>query len=159
MLFALPLAFTTTSCSDDDDLPNVEMSITVSGAECIDGTIYVVQGNTLNIESINVTNNEPDKAATITSADYYWDYRLIGTAMLPPYGFKIETVKTEGDIEGTPLGEHLLQIEAPLLAVDKEVATAILVYKVVVVASEDEIPENPDPDQPATIGSTPTLRK
>lgn len=143
MLLALPLAFAVTSCSDDDDLPNVTMSIDISNAQRIDNVIYVVQGDTLDINSINVVNNDSGKAAAITAATYYWDYQRLGVSMLPPYGFSIVTTAPTGDLPGTPLGKHLLEIECPLLAVDKEVATAVMVYTVQVVASAADIPAGP----------------
>lgn len=139
LLLALPMAFAFTSCDDDDDLPNVTMSITVENAVQQDGIIYVVQGDTLVIEGITVTNNEKGNAA-ITAATYYWDYYRLGTNIVAPYGYAIVTTRTEDNIEGTPLGNHLLEIQCPLLAEDKAVATALMVYKVCVVESADDIP-------------------
>lgn len=130
--FAMSLGLT--SCNDDNDLPNVDMSITISGAKAVDGTIYVVQGDTLTIDAITVKNLDSNKNAAITAATYYWDYYRLGTAMIPPYGFNIATTSE------TSLGKHLLEIESPVYAVDKAPAVGIQVYDVVVVSSEDEIP-------------------
>lgn len=41
-LFALALGFV--SCSDDDDLPLVDVNTTYTGATMVDGTLYVVCG-------------------------------------------------------------------------------------------------------------------
>lgn len=131
---ALAMSFGFASCSDDNDLPNVDMSITISGAQAVDGTIYVVQGDTLSIEAITVKNLDSNKGAAITAATYFWDYYRLGTALMPPYGFDIATT-TE-----TTLGKHILEIESPLYASDKSPAVSIQVYDVVVVANADEIP-------------------
>ena len=141
LLLALPMAFINTSCSDDDDLPDVDITLTVSNCQKVGNEIYVVQGDAMKIDAINVVNKEEGKAAAITSASYYWDQVYLGTSIVSPFGFEIQTVKAEGENPGTPLGRHLLQIESPLLAVVKEIATCVLVYTVNVVASADDIPE------------------
>ncbi|MDE6465046.1 MAG: hypothetical protein K2L16_10530 [Muribaculaceae bacterium] len=133
LLAALPLAFV--SCSDDNDLPDVDFTLTVSGATNVDGTLYVVQGENMVIESITVTNRENGKGAMISSASYYWDGYYLGAAVQPPYGFEIETS------EETPAGRHTLEIVSPLFAVDKTMATAVLVYNVQVVPTAEDIPE------------------
>ncbi|MBD5232803.1 MAG: hypothetical protein HDS65_01350 [Bacteroidales bacterium] len=133
-LIAIPaLAFV--SCSDDDkNLPDVDFNVEVENATKVDGAVYVVQGETLTISGITVTNREEGKEAAITQAAYFWDGRYIGTSVFAPYGIEIPTSDT------TPLGNHSLDIQAPVLAVDKEVATAVIGLKVVVVESEDEVP-------------------
>ena len=51
LLLFLPLFMV--SCDDnDDDFPKVKMSVEISGAKVVDRTIYVVQGDTLSIDSI-----------------------------------------------------------------------------------------------------------
>jgi hypothetical protein len=131
---ALPLVFFATSCDDDDDLPNVEMSVAFSNCKIVDDVVFVVQGDTLTIDSVTVTNLEKGKAAAITSATYYWDAVRLGTAVVSPFRFQIATS------ESTPLGEHLLQIETPVLAVDKAAAVGMMNYTVMVVADSLALP-------------------
>lgn len=148
----------TTSCSDDDnDLPNVDLSLTVSNCAQVDGVIYVVQGQTLQIDAINIKNNEEGKGAAITHATYYWDYQPLGIAVAPPFAFNIVTTKPEGDVPGTALGKHLLQIEMQIVAVDKEVAVGAMVYQVNVVESEDDIPDGVQPGT-FTFDAKPTVK-
>lgn len=138
LLAALPiLGFT--SCSDDDDLPNVDFSLEISGGVSVDGVIYVVQGDTLSIDAVNVTNVDSDKSALITAATYYWDAFRLGISTLPPYGFEIVTG------EGTSLGKHELAIECPVYAVDKSPAIANVFYPVQIVADEADIPTGDTP--------------
>lgn len=137
-LYLLPLMMLAfTSCNDDDDTPDVDFYVSISGAANIDNNIYLVRGDTLFIDSINVVNREPGKEALISSATYYWDYMRLGTAVLAPYGFAIATS------EQTPVGNHLLEIETPVLAVDKSPGIAVLAYTVKVVADSTEIPDKP----------------
>ncbi len=137
LAIALPLAFAVTSCDDDDDLPNVELNLTFSGGQFVDGSLFVVQGDTLSIDSVTVSNLEKNKAAAITSATYYWDGVCLGTSVVHPYAFKIATS------DSTPLGEHLLQVETPILAVDKSAAIGVVNYSVFVVADSLDIPSQP----------------
>ena len=131
---ALP-AVAFTSCNDDKDLPDVNFDVAVSGGTVVDGTIYTVAGDTLTIDGIKVVNNE-NKNAIITYANYYWDYRYIGQNPVEPFGFEIY-ISNE-----TELGEHLLEIYAPVFAVDKEPAFAVLAYPVVVVEDASQLPDN-----------------
>lgn len=133
MLAVLPIALT--ACHDDDDLPQVDFTLTIEGGAYSNGTLYVVQGENLTISGITVTNVESGKGAMISSASYYWDGYYLGAAIQPPYGFEIETTDL------TPLGGHTLEIVSPLYAVDKSLATAVLVYTVEVVESAADFPE------------------
>ncbi len=134
-VIALP-AIGLVSCSDNEkNLPDVDFNVEIENATKVDGAVYVVQDETLDITGITVTNREEGKEAAITQADYYWDGRYFATSVVPPYGIEIETT------EETPLGNHILDIQAPVLAVGKELATAVISFKVVVVESQDEVPD------------------
>ncbi|MDE5568128.1 MAG: hypothetical protein K2J12_06770 [Muribaculaceae bacterium] len=132
LLMALPMFFFA-SCDDEKNLPDVEVSIQIDGGVRVDGIIYVVQGETFSVEAINVENLEKGKNALITSATYSWDYRYVGVSVTPPFGAEFNT-------ENMELGEHLLQIECPLYAVDKSPANLYMAYKVQIVESVDDIP-------------------
>lgn len=137
-LLALPIAFV--SCSDDGkDLPDVSFSLAYENAVDVDGTLYVVQGTDFTVTSITVTNNEPNKAAFINAATYYWDGYFLGTSYEAPYGIEIAIP------EDATTGRHSLQIECPVFAVDKSIATALVSYRVEVVASADDIPAGGEP--------------
>lgn len=141
LLLLIPLGLT--SChDDDDDLPNVDFDVTFQDAAIgEDGVIYVVQGESFSIEGVKVINREAGKSAIITSATYFWDAFPLGTSVVEPYGFEIETSST------TPLGNHSLQISCPVYAVDKEMATALISFTVCVVADENELPDDTTSDE------------
>lgn len=133
-LLAIPmLAFV--SCHDDNDLPDVDFNFTFENATRVDGKLYAVQGQPFKVASIEVKNKDSNKPAMITAANYYWDYYYIGSSIQPPFAFEVQLS------EETPLGEHLLEVQAPLFAEDKEAATAVVSFKVQVVASADDIPQ------------------
>lgn len=135
---AIP-ALTFVSCSDDNDLPDVDFDMTFENATVVDGTLYVVQGQQFKVSSITVTNNETDKPAALTAANYYWDYLYVGTSVQPPYTFEFEVAET------MPVGRHILEVEGTLIALDKSPAFAVISNDVMVVASADDIPEATGP--------------
>lgn len=134
ILAAMPIMFT--SCSNDNDLPDVNYSIEISGGVVDEnsGTIYVVQGDTLNVESLSVTNVETGKVAVLAGAEYYWDYNFLGGSPFPPYGFKIYVS------DETTVGDHDLTIRTSVLAEGKEPAIGIINYPVMVVSSSEDLP-------------------
>lgn len=134
-LIALP--FVLTSCSDEDDLPNVDYVIEVSGGyiDKTDGVIYAVRGTTLRVESLSVINLDSNKPAVINHVQYYWDFIYLRDVWLAPYKIDIEIDKN------IPLGRHKLTAKTEVLAVDKELAIGVVDYTVKVVESEDDIPE------------------
>lgn len=124
-----------TSCDDDkNDLPDVDFVLEVADASYSGGELYVVQGNTLKITSLSVVNKEQGKQALIPYANYYWDYIHIFESVVAPYGCDI-FISDE-----MPVGKHVLEIYAPVYAVDKSPAFSVLQYTVNVVASADDIP-------------------
>jgi len=126
-----------TSCDDDDDMPDVTLGITIEGGVFDDdGDIYVVQGDRLNVLSVNVQNNVPNQAAALANVSYYLDYILIGTTNTPPFSC---TGLTASD---TPVGDYDLDITCNVLAVDKEVAVALLDYDIEVVPDASYLPAN-----------------
>lgn len=135
MALALPiLALSFASCNNDDDLPNVDISLEVANGSLVDGTIYVVQGDTINVESIVIVNKEDGKAAGITNVSYYWDGYYYSPSVFAPYGMVFPTS------ENTALGSHSIDVTCTVLAVDKTIATAVASFPVMVVSSADDIP-------------------
>ena len=132
ILMALPLFLV--ACDDDDDFPNVNIGIETSGCKIVDNVLYVVQGDTLSIDSITVQPvNSKDKVA-IAAVNYYWDRMYLGLTKIPPFQISFATDKAM-------VGRHLLQMRCSLLAVDYSPAIALLSYRVVIVNDESEIPK------------------
>lgn len=127
----LPLIFT--SCSNDDDLPEVNLAVAFSGASENDGTLYVMQGDNLVIDGLTVTPVSGSKKATLGATAYYWDYQFLGTSIMEPFGLSINT-------ERLPVGKYLLQINTTVFQVDKSVGIAYISLPVVVVTA-DEMPK------------------
>lgn len=133
LLFLLPLAFFS-SCSNDDDLAEVDITTTLSGVTEIGETFYTVVGDTISIDSISVSSLT-DKAAAVTGVRYFFDgYPIFGT-IEAPFNFKINT-------EGVQEGTHTLAIAATVLQVDKSITSVALNYPVKIVLSEEDLPQD-----------------
>lgn len=148
LLFALPLFLA--SCSNDDELPEVKFTVDYSGAVSVDNVLYVVQGDTLAIDEINVTPVDGTKPATIGAASYSWDYLFIGTSMTPPFGLELQTATL-------PVGNHILQFETTVFQEGKSIASAYFSYKVKIVESADDIPTG-STVEPGFLRANPDIR-
>lgn len=138
LIFALSLLLA--SCDHNDDVPDVDVTVTVSGCTVVDNVIYIVQGDGFKVESVNLVNHGT-KNAVIGSVVYLWDYARVGDSVISPYSYNFNTSATE-------LGTHLFQLEAAIYAVDYSPAIAFLSYDVIVVDSAEDIPGD-EADNPA----------
>ncbi len=139
LMLALPLFMV--SCSDDDDLPNVGITANFEGGTQVNGSYYVVRGDTLYVEGMTLENYGSDEA-TIGGVRYFLDYMPIGTSIVPPYGISIVT-------DNLPVGNHLLQAEMPIYAVGYSICTGYISKKVTIVGEAADIPEVTVPDNGA----------
>lgn len=137
LLLVLPLLGLVSSCSDDKDLPQVSLSIDYTGATEADGSLYVVQGDTLNITALRAIPAEGTKTATLGVVAYFWDGIPQGRTALSPFPISINTTDME-------IGKHYLGVNATVLQVDKEVGFAIAQFPVTVVASQSDMPGEED---------------
>ncbi len=153
LLAVLPvMAMSLASCSNDDDLPDVNIALDVENGTMVDGTIYVVQGDTLNVTGISVTNNEAGKNAAVTNVRYYVNGYFIGESLFSP--FPAYTITDEE----TPVGSYDLGVACTVLAPDKSIASAALNYPFKVVASADDIPGGASRSAGATATRTVSLK-
>lgn len=130
----LPLLGGMSACSDDDnDAPEVTLSLNYSGATEEDGVLYVVSGDPLVINSLTAIPAEGTKAATISSATYYWDGAPLYNTVVSPFQVTILT-------RGLKTGRHTLGIYANVLQVGKPAGFAVTDFPVVIVERPEEQP-------------------
>lgn len=143
LLLALPLGIFM-SCSDDNDLPDVGLNIQLDGCVEQGDTLYVAQGDTLTVESITLVNNT-DKKGMLGVTNYYFDRLFVGSTMLQPYTFSIDS--------GTlPVGNHLLGIQTSIAVVDYPLCYGFAEYIVKIVPTKEDLPDGgtvpaPDPQR------------
>lgn len=137
LLLALPLLSVMTSCDDDDNIPQVDLTVDYSGATLEDGALYVVQGETLEITGLHAIPAEGTKAATISSASYYWDGIPVWRINFSPFPVSINTADMR-------TGRHTLGIYANVLQVGKSIGFAVTEIPVVIVENEQQQPGEGD---------------
>lgn len=133
LLLVMPFLCALSACDDDDNIPQVNLSIDYKGATLQDGVLYVVQGEPLEITALRAIPDEGTKAATISSATYYWDGIPAERIFASPFPVTVNTTDME-------VGRHTLGVYANVLQVDKSIGFAAADFPVVIVASSDELP-------------------
>ncbi len=126
-LLALPLvAFGFTSCSDDDDLPEANIEVKISGGvqNPDDNKIYVTEGDVIDFESITAVPTN-GKKTTLGFTTYYIQGIPFAQTFTVPFGAKLDT-------EGMNPGEYIVQIKSELYQVDKAAAFVLISYQLVV---------------------------
>lgn len=152
LLFALPLAFFATSCSDDDSLPNVNVTFTFDNAVVNDGIVYVNQADTLLISNIETKAVDSDKAALIANVRYFWNY-------IPAPGLTWSSFPIEIPMQDMPLvekGYNVLGMDATILETDKSMAYSYFKIPIATVADDDSFPGGA---QPGTVTYTITTEQ
>ncbi len=150
LLLLLPLLAGVSSCSDDDDndIPQVNLSLNYSGATVEDDVFYVVSGDPFVINSLTAVPVEGTKAAVVSAATYYWDGQPFYYTPVSPFTVSIDT-------EMLRPGRHTLGIYANILQVGKPAGFAVADFPVMIV----ERPEEQPGDQASgTLAISPTLQ-
>ncbi|MDE7126149.1 MAG: hypothetical protein K2O12_06700 [Muribaculaceae bacterium] len=151
LLGLVTFMFVFTACDDDDDLPDVDITVNFENAvQADDGTLNVVKGNPISVTSIDVTNREAGKKAIATAAIYYLDGVRIGASVVSPLAFSFPT-------ENLPLGVYDFNIEVEILAVDKTPAFGVLGYKIKIVENATDIPGDQTPEEGVSTTNHPDL--
>ncbi|MBD5241518.1 MAG: hypothetical protein HDS59_05505 [Barnesiella sp.] len=145
------LVFAFSSCSDDSDLPLVDIDTTCSGAVMVDGTLYVVQDSTFEITSVIAQPIREGKKAMVTSVVYSLDGWIIGSTDVAPFGVTFEP--------GTfSVGKHLLGMQMMIAEEGCTPAVGYYARDLVVVSSADEIPAATTPASREAFKIHPTIQ-
>lgn len=147
LLLALPLMLV--SCHDDNDYPNVRVGVDYSGATNSQGTLYLVQGDTLNVDSVFVTPVDPTKPAVISSVTYVLNGTPLGVAPTSPYSLSILTAPLQP-------GKYTLRLQMGVFQNGKTPGIAYVYLPFEVVESSADIPAGPDA-KTGRISSTPDV--
>ena len=130
MLAVMPTVLS--SCSNKEDLPDVEVTVNIKDAVKKDNVLYVVQGEPLIVEGLTVKPITGGAAALGPTA-YYIDDFWIGTTDIIPFGAEIETANLE-------LGNHVLCIRPTVLQEGKTLAYGLIYYNMEIVKSKEDLP-------------------
>lgn len=144
------LALGFASCSDDDDLPMVDVNTTYTGATMVDGTLYVVQDQAFEITSVVATPVREGAKVGISSVEYGLDGWVVGVTNVSPFGVTFDA--------GTfAVGKHLLSMRMGILEEGCSPAVGYYATDFVVVESADEIPTPSEETPQGTINTRPSI--
>lgn len=127
-LMLLPVLGFVTSCSDDDnDLPEVDMEVTISGGvqNPDDNKIYIEQGTPLVVESVAAVPRN-GKKTTLGLTTYYLNGLPQYQTVTVPFSCTLST-------EELNPGEYSFQIKSAVYQVDKTAAFVLMSYDLVVL--------------------------
>ena len=131
LLLVLPFAMMISSCSSDNDLPNVNVSMTFDNAAEKDGSIYVVQDSVFSITGLTTKAVDSNKQSAIVNVKYFWNG--LPAPDLTWSGFPMEIKLAEE-------GRNVLSLQATLLEVDKSMAFATINVPIVAVDKVENLP-------------------
>ncbi|MBD5297796.1 MAG: hypothetical protein HDR89_04055 [Bacteroides sp.] len=136
LLIALPLmAAAITACSDsDDDYPQVTIGFSYTGGVVSENQVYVVQPDTLYVDSIAVTAvREGHKATCVGPVNYWLDGRPVGTSFYMPFGIAIPS-------DALKVGSHTLTAQIGIAEEGYPLSMAVTNVRINVVSDQSEIP-------------------
>ncbi|MDE6023260.1 MAG: hypothetical protein K2G13_07135 [Muribaculaceae bacterium] len=144
LLLVLPFAMMISSCSNDNDFPNVDITIAFDNAAVQNGTVYAVEENGLQITGITTKAVDSNKESALVNIDYFWN-------RIPAPNLTFGSYPLELNLADMPLvekGANTLDLYGKLLEVDKSIANFSVTIPIVVVASEEDLPDG------LTLGQT-----
>lgn len=159
LILLLPLVaiFALAGCHDDKDLPDVSISFTFDNPSTDNGVVYVVQGQTLNLKGITIKSRSGKAAGISAFPRFFFDgypAPLTNIVYESPYAFDMTM---DFPVSDKP---YALTMYANVFEVDKSIAQAVCVVPVMIVASEEDIPEDAKndyvPSEPEITGPTDT---
>lgn len=136
LLLLLPFAFTMASCSDDDDLPNVTVTMDFSNAAQQDGYLYVAKTDTLYLDGITTRAVDSSQSATLVNARYFWNYMPAPTLTWSNFPLEIPVAY----MPLTESGNNVLGLDATLLETDKSIAYTSIEVPIKVVETVEDFP-------------------
>lgn len=146
LLLALPLLFLS-ACNDDDDLPDVDITVNVDGLYQADGQLYAVKDTPLQINSVTVAPVGTSKEAALGSVRYYCNGVYQVTSMVAPY-------EATFNLAEVPEGVNVLGLQMGVFQVDKSIAWANLEFKFTVVDDAASLPAGAVPYTAITTQTT-----
>lgn len=124
------------SCSDDNDAPDVDITINMNNVVIDNNVVYLVKDTPFEITDISVKGN--GSKAIVTSVSYFWDNIRIAWNPIAPFNRTFET-------SYATTGNHTFAVNCEVAQVDKSLGFAAAVFNVKVVDSADELPEGAEP--------------
>ena len=148
LLLVIPFATMVTSCSNDD-LPNVDISMSFDNAVVKDGTVYVVQDSVFSITGLTTKAVDSNQQSAIVNVKYFWNG-------IPAPGLTWSNFPMEINMANMPQpesGNNILGLDATLLETDKSMSYCSLRIPIKAVEKVEDLPDGIQPGE-ATLTFT-----
>lgn len=149
LLLVIPFAMMISSCSNDDDLPNVDISMSFDNAVVKDGTVYVVQDSVFSITSLTTKAVDTNQQSAIVNVRYFWNG--IPAPRLTWSNFPMEI--NMANMPQPESGNNILGLDATLLETDKSMSYCTLRIPIKAVEKVEDLPDGAQPGE-ATLTFT-----
>ena len=137
LLLVLPFAMMVSSCSNDNDLPNVDITMSFDNAVVKDGTVYVLQGEEFSITGLTTKAVDSNQQSAIVNVRYFWNgYPAPG---LTWSNFPMEINMAE--MPQPESGNNILGLNATLLETDKSMSYCTLRIPIKAVEKVEDLPD------------------
>ncbi len=149
LLLVVPFAMMFSSCSNDDDLPNVDITMSFDNAVVDNGTVYVVQDSVFSITGLTTKAVDSNKQSAIVNVRYFWNG-------IPAPGLTWSGLPMQIDMAQMPQpesGNNILGLDATLLETDKSISYCSIRIPIKAVESEADLPGGQLPGE-ATLSFT-----
>lgn len=143
LLLVIPFAMMVTSCTNDDDLPNVDISMSFDNAVVKDGTVYVVQDSVFSITSLTTKSVDSNQQSAIVNVRYFWNG-------IPAPGLTWSNFPMEINMANMPQpesGNNILGLDATLLETDKSMSYCTLRIPIKAVEKVEDLPDGMQPGE------------
>ena len=133
LLLLVPLTFIA-SCSKDDDVAPFDMTLTLSGVTQVNNTFYAVSGDNVTIDNLKVTP-VGGKETMVSNVMFF----LNDAPVFPNPWNVLEPISFS--TQGLPEGVYNVGVAGNLLQVDQSIKNFAASYTLVLVGSNEELPE------------------
>ena len=149
LLLVIPFTMMVASCSDDKDLPNVDITMSFDNAVVKDGIVYVEQDAVFSITGLTTKSVDSNQQSAIANVRYFWNG-------IPAPGLTWSNFPMEINIAEMPepaSGNNILGLNATLLETDKSMSYCSLSIPIKSVKLED-MPDGQEPGEATLTFST-----
>lgn len=143
LLLVLPFTMMISSCSSDNDLPNVDITMSFDNAVVKEGVVYVVADQTLSVTGLTTKAVDSNQQSAIVNVRYFWNG--IPAPGLTWSGFPMEINMAEMPLVES--GNNVLGLNATLLETNKSMSYCTLNIPIKTVAADTDLPDGLAPGE------------
>lgn len=137
LLLVIPFAMMFSSCSNDNDLPNVDITMSFDNAVVKDGTVYVLQNEEFSITGLTTKAVDSNQQSAIVNVRYFWNgYPAPGLTWS-----NFPMVINMADMPQPESGNNILGLDATLLETDKSMSYCTLRIPIKAVDKVEDLPD------------------